>query len=104
MGARNATVAVIGAGLESAQIASLARIKKAAAAANAQLGVLDAAIADAIGGAADEVISGRHDDQFPIDVYQTGSGTSSNMNMNEVLASLATTRLGSPVSSTSTRS
>jgi fumarate hydratase class II len=88
---------ISGAGLEPAQIASLARIKKAAAAANAQLGVLDAGIAEAIGAAADDVIAGHHDDQFPIDVYQTGSGTSSNMNMNEVLASLASTRLGSPV-------
>lgn len=88
---------ISGSVLESAQIASLARIKKAAAQANARLGVLDGAIADAIAGAADEVISGRHDDQFPIDVYQTGSGTSSNMNMNEVLATLATRSLGSPV-------
>ena len=88
---------ISGAGLESTQIAALARIKKAAAAANARLGVLDPAIAEAIGGAADDVISGRYDDQFPIDVYQTGSGTSSNMNMNEVLANLAGTRLGSPV-------
>ncbi|AWB86940.1 class II fumarate hydratase [Mycetocola zhujimingii] len=88
---------ISGSGLESAQIAALARIKKAAAAANARLGVLDSAIADAIGSAADEVIAGTHDDQFPIDVYQTGSGTSSNMNMNEVLASLATARLGAPV-------
>ncbi|GAB3616526.1 class II fumarate hydratase [Okibacterium endophyticum] len=88
---------ISGAGLESAQISALARIKKSAAIANAQLGVLDSAIADAIAGAADEVIAGGHDDQFPIDVYQTGSGTSSNMNMNEVLASLASARLGSAV-------
>jgi fumarate hydratase, class II len=88
---------ISGAGLESAQIASLARIKKAAAQANARLGVFDGAIAEAISSAADEVIAGRHDDQFPIDVYQTGSGTSSNMNMNEVLATLATRSLGSPV-------
>jgi fumarate hydratase class II len=88
---------ISGSGLESAQIAALARIKKSAALANARLGVLDAGIADAIAAAADEVITGRHDAQFPIDVYQTGSGTSSNMNMNEVLATLATRRLGSPV-------
>ncbi|PPF65509.1 MULTISPECIES: class II fumarate hydratase [unclassified Agreia] len=88
---------VSGAGLESAQISALARIKKAAALANAQLGVLDNAIADAIASAADEVISGDLDGEFPIDVYQTGSGTSSNMNMNEVLSTLATARLGSPV-------
>ncbi|KJC65681.1 class II fumarate hydratase [Agreia bicolorata] len=88
---------VSGAGLESAQISALARIKKAAALANAQLGVLDQSIADAIASAADEVISGALDNEFPIDVYQTGSGTSSNMNMNEVLSTLATARLGSPV-------
>jgi fumarate hydratase class II len=88
---------ISGAGLESTQIAALARIKKSAALANAQLGVLDPEIADAIAAAADDVITGAHDDQFPIDVYQTGSGTSSNMNMNEVLATLATVRLGRPV-------
>ncbi|WP_199190358.1 aspartate ammonia-lyase [Cryobacterium sp. N22] len=88
---------ISGSVLESAQIAALARIKKSAALANARLGVLDAGIADAIAAAADEVITGRHDAEFPIDVYQTGSGTSSNMNMNEVLATLATRRLGSPV-------
>jgi len=88
---------ISGSVLEPAQIAALARIKKSAAQANARLGVLDANIADAIAAAADEVITGRHDTQFPIDVYQTGSGTSSNMNMNEVLATLATRRLGSPV-------
>ena len=83
--------------LESAQIAALARIKKAAALANAQLGVLDQAIAESIASAADEVITGSLDDEFPIDVYQTGSGTSSNMNMNEVLSTLASARLGGPV-------
>ncbi|CAD6002070.1 Fumarate hydratase class II [Agreia sp. COWG] len=88
---------ISGAGLESAQIAALARIKKAAALANAQLGVLDQRIAEAIAAAADEVSSGELDAEFPIDVYQTGSGTSSNMNMNEVLASLATEKLGSVV-------
>jgi len=88
---------ISGTGLESAQIAALARIKKAAALANKELGTLDGAIADAIAAAADEVASGAHDDQFPVDTYQTGSGTSSNMNMNEVLATLATRRLGTPV-------
>jgi fumarate hydratase class II len=88
---------VSGARLEPAQISALARIKKAAALANAQLGVLEQGVADAIAWAADEVISGSLDDEFPIDVYQTGSGTSSNMNMNEVLSTLATARLGSPV-------
>ncbi|WP_415858809.1 class II fumarate hydratase [Agromyces laixinhei] len=90
---------ISGAGLEPQQIQALARIKKAAAQANAQLGVLDSAIAEAIEGAADEVIAGVHNyaEHFPVDVYQTGSGTSSNMNMNEVLATLATGRLGSAV-------
>ncbi|MBN9191768.1 MAG: class II fumarate hydratase [Microbacterium sp.] len=88
---------ISGDGLEPAQIAALARIKKAAALANKELGVLDPAVADAIADAADQVSSGRFDAEFPIDTYQTGSGTSSNMNMNEVLATLATRSLGSPV-------
>ena len=88
---------ISGSTLESAQISALARIKKSAALANAQLGVLDADIADAIAAAADEVITGQYDSEFPIDVYQTGSGTSSNMNMNEVIATLATRALGRPV-------
>ena len=67
----------------------LGRIKGAAARVNAELGLLDADIAERIGAAADEVASGDHDDQFPIDVFQTGSGTSSNMNANEVIAHLA---------------
>jgi len=88
---------ISGSTLEPTQIAALARIKKSAALANKQLGVLDGEIADAISASADEVISGVHDGEFPIDVYQTGSGTSSNMNMNEVLATLASRRLGRPV-------
>jgi fumarate hydratase class II len=83
--------------LEPAQIVALARIKKAAALANKDLGTLDGAIADAIARAADRIIAGEFADQFPIDVYQTGSGTSTNMNMNEVLATLATRDLGSTV-------
>jgi fumarase (EC 4.2.1.2) len=83
--------------LEAAQIVALARIKKAAALANKQLGTLDEGVADAIARSADRIIAGEFADQFPIDVYQTGSGTSSNMNMNEVLATLATRDLGSPV-------
>jgi fumarate hydratase, class II len=67
----------------------LGRIKAAAAHVNADLGLLDSAVADRIASAADEVGEGRHDDQFPIDVFQTGSGTSSNMNANEVIAALA---------------
>jgi fumarate hydratase class II len=88
---------ISGTTLERAHIAALAQIKKSAAQANAKLGVLDQAIADAIASAADEVIAGKHDGEFPVDIFQTGSGTSSNMNMNEVLATLATARLGSPV-------
>ena len=88
---------ISGDSLDPAQLIALARIKKAAALANKQLGTLDAAIADAIAAAADEVIGGGAADQFPIDVYQTGSGTSTNMNMNEVLATLATRSLGSSV-------
>src|SRR6266480_2987646 len=67
----------------------LGRIKAAAARVNAELGLLDAEMAERIARAGDEVASGEHDDQFPIDVFQTGSGTSSNMNANEVIASLA---------------
>src|SRR5918998_641634 len=67
----------------------LGRIKAAAARANAELGLLDAELAERIARAGDEVASGEHDDQFPIDVFQTGSGTSSNMNANEVIANLA---------------
>src|ERR687892_2257094 len=67
----------------------LGRIKAAAARVNAELGLLDADKAERIAAAADRVASGELDDQFPIDVFQTGSGTSSNMNANEVLATLA---------------
>src|SRR5215203_4691607 len=67
----------------------LGRIKGAAARANAELGLLDDALAGKIAAAADEIASGAHDDQFPVDVFQTGSGTSSNMNANEVLATLS---------------
>ena len=88
---------ISGTTLERAHIAALAQIKKAAALANATLGVLDAKIADAIAASADDVAAGNHDGEFPVDIFQTGSGTSSNMNMNEVLATLATARLGSPV-------
>ena len=70
-------------------IRALALVKQAAAAANAGLGLLDAALAQAIGAAAAAVAAGGHDAQFPVDVFQTGSGTSSNMNANEVIAALA---------------
>ena len=88
---------VSGLRLERAHIEALARIKAAAAKVNAELGVLDKDMADAITEAADEVAAGRWDDHFPIDVFQTGSGTSSNMNANEVIASLATEKFGRPV-------
>jgi fumarate hydratase class II len=78
-------------------IHALALVKRAAAETNAELGLLEPALAAAIGAAADEVAQGRHDDAFPIDIYQTGSGTSTNMNMNEVIARLAGRRLGQPV-------
>ena len=67
----------------------LGRIKGTAARVNAELGLLDGALAERIGAAADEIAAGRHDEQFPVDVFQTGSGTSSNMNANEVIAALA---------------
>ncbi|NUK00632.1 class II fumarate hydratase [Streptomyces lunaelactis] len=83
--------------LERAHIEALAQIKAAAAQVNAELGVLDKDIARAIAEAAAEVADGRWDEHFPVDVFQTGSGTSSNMNTNEVLATLATERLGRDV-------
>src|SRR5204862_1962857 len=67
----------------------LGRIKAAAARTNAELGKLDSELAERIAQAGDEVANGQHDDQFPIDVFQTGSGTSSNMDANEVIANLA---------------
>jgi fumarate hydratase class II len=78
-------------------IRALGLIKQAAAAANARLGLLEEPIAQAIAESAAEVASGLHDAQFPIDVFQTGSGTSTNMNANEVIAHLATRRLGREV-------
>ena len=86
-----------GQGLEARHIIALAQVKRAAALANKELNVVDAEIADAIVAAADSIIAGQHLDHFPVDVYQTGSGTSSNMNMNEVLASLAADKLGQDV-------
>src|SRR5918999_1580151 len=67
----------------------LGRVKGAAARANAELGLLDSELAQRIAAAGDEIAEGKHDAQFPIDVFQTGSGTSSNMNANEVIANLA---------------
>jgi fumarate hydratase, class II len=83
--------------LERSQIRALGLLKAAAARVNAKLGVLAPDIADAIAVAADDVAAGRYDDQFPLDVFQTGSGTSSNMNANEVIATLASRALGSAV-------
>lgn len=88
---------VSGQRLERSHIEALARIKAAAAKVNAELEVLDPDIAAAIQEAAAEVAEGRWDAHFPVDVFQTGSGTSSNMNTNEVLATLATERLGREV-------
>src|SRR5699024_3390258 len=76
-------------GLESAQIRAMGLLKAACAQVNKDSGALDAEIADAIIAAGQEIASGKYDDEFPIDVFQTGSGTSSNMNTNEVIASLA---------------
>jgi fumarate hydratase class II len=78
-------------------IQSLAAIKRACAIVNRELGELEAPVAEAIREAAEEVIEGNHDAQFPLDVFQTGSGTSTNMNMNEVLATLAGRKLGRTV-------
>lgn len=80
-------------------IRALGLIKWAAARANASLGLLDSKLAEAIQQAADEVIEGRWDDQFPIDVFQTGSGTSTNMNTNEVIANRAIELLGGVIGS-----
>ncbi len=88
---------ISGIAMPSAFISALGLIKWAAAKANRDLGLLAPAIAEAIQGAALDVASGKHDSQFPIDVFQTGSGTSSNMNANEVIARLATAELGEAV-------
>src|SRR4028119_1397701 len=87
---------VSGMPIEASLISALASIKGAAAKVNARLGVLDPVLAGAISDAAAEVAAGRWDAEFPVDVFQTGSGTSSNMNTNEVVATLATERLGRP--------
>jgi len=80
---------VSGERVPTAVVRWLGRVKGAAARANAELGLLDGDVAERIATAADAIGDGRHDDQFPIDVFQTGSGTSSNMNANEVIANLA---------------
>ena len=83
--------------VDPALLVALAMIKGAAATVNAEMGTISSDVAAAIAEAAEEVAAGRHFDQFPIDVFQTGSGTSTNMNMNEVLANLASERLGREV-------
>jgi fumarate hydratase, class II len=88
---------VSGLAIDRELIGALASIKGAAALVNAELGVIDSSTAQAIHDAATDVARGDWDAHFPIDVFQTGSGTSSNMNANEVLATLATERLGAPV-------
>jgi len=88
---------ISGRGLERSQIRALGLLKAAAARVNERLGVLPQELAGAIANAADEVAEGRHDAHFPIDVFQTGSGTSSNMNANEVIATLAGAALGKDV-------
>ena len=88
---------VSGRTIDPALIHALGAIKRAAARVNAELGIVPADVADAIAVAAGEVADGEWDSQFPIDVFQTGSGTSSNMNANEVIATLAGERLGSAV-------
>jgi len=88
---------VSGQPLERGHLAALGAIKAAAARVNGEMGILDAETAGAIAEAAEAVARGELDEHFPIDVFQTGSGTSSNMNANEVIASLAAERLGRPV-------
>ncbi|MDU0291993.1 class II fumarate hydratase [Saccharothrix longispora] len=88
---------ISGRGLERAQIRALGLLKAAAARVNERLGVLEPEVAAAVAAAADEVAAGEHDAHFPVDVFQTGSGTSSNMNANEVIATLASRALGRDV-------
>jgi fumarate hydratase class II len=78
-------------------VRALGIVKKAAAQANRELDLLEEDKADAIIGAADEVIAGQHDEHFPVDIFQTGSGTSSNMNANEVIANRATEIYGGEI-------
>jgi fumarate hydratase class II len=84
---------ISGRGFPRSFIRALARVKQHAAETNVRLGELDEARGEAIAAAAREVLEGKHDGQFPVDVYQTGSGTSTNMNMNEVLAHVANAKL-----------
>src|SRR3954447_18506690 len=88
---------VSGRPVERELIHALGSIKAAAAEVNADLGLLDRDVAEAVAAAAQEVAEGRWDDEFPVDTFQTGSGTSTNMNANEVIAHLAAERVGRPV-------
>ncbi|NMH98563.1 class II fumarate hydratase [Pseudonocardia acidicola] len=88
---------ISGRGLERAQIRALGLVKGAAARVNGRIGVLPEPLAAAVAAAADEVAAGQHDAHFPVDVFQTGSGTSSNMNANEVIATLASRATGENV-------
>ena len=88
---------VSGIGMSRRFIRALGVVKKAAAQANRDLGLVEDDTAEAIVAAADEVIAGEHDDQFPVDVFQTGSGTSSNMNANEVIANRAAELAGAEI-------
>lgn len=90
---------ISGTPLPRPMLRSLGLLKKHAALANQELGLLTPETADAISRAADEVIDGQWDDQFPVDIFQTGSGTSSNMNSNEVIANRAAQLLGKPIGS-----
>src|SRR6185295_2659698 len=90
---------VSGVGIGRAMIRALGLIKEAAAQINLGLGKLEKPIAEAIGKAAREVVEGKWDGQFPVDVFQTGSGTSSNMNANEVIANRAIQLLGGKIGS-----
>ena len=85
---------VSGQRIEPSLVRALALLKRAAALENARLGIVKTEVAEAVAAAAEEVAEGKWADEFPLDVFQTGSGTSSNMNMNEVLATLAGERLG----------
>ena len=88
---------ISGLAMPAAFIESLGLIKWAAARTNRDLGLLDEDVAKAIESAAEEIVGGQHQEHFPVDVFQTGSGTSSNMNANEVIAQLASQRHGTPV-------
>jgi len=88
---------ISGKGVPAEVVHAFGHLKAACAQVNKDLGKLDGRLADALIAGADEVAHGKHDDQFPVDVYQTGSGTSTNMNANEVIANLANQHLGEPI-------